>query len=77
MRRSEEDYMKHPEWANQTHTDYNNGLTCNCPECVEKRGFFLCTMPIDPKELIFVIRENQALELPPQPSSPAPLPPPS
>ncbi len=50
-----------PNWADKSHVDYTNGLTCNCRECVVLRGFFLCTLPFkDRPNMILHKREKES-----------------
>lgn len=48
-----------PDWAPSVHTERTDGTTCNCPDCVTKRGFFLCTKPIKPGELKLILHVRE------------------
>jgi hypothetical protein len=50
----------HPEWADQVHTEKTEGF-CNCPDCVQKRGFFLAWKPyFGPEgERLFILHKRE------------------
>lgn len=52
---------KQDDWREKQHVYYTNGQTCNCDECVQRRGFILCTRPFKDEyiDVVFHVRESE------------------